>query len=201
MKKPKLKTLILLLICAASLNLPSASALITFGLGNDPVRDAGWPEGALKVANLKCRVGWWVGPPFGGGEWHFLYRGDTETFVQALTAFADMRSPVVELVIHNGLEIDSILKSMNKQGLDPRVDWTFTVWNPENWNRLYNDPKQVSLASNPNFRKPVAPPRMDVYVGGGLLDWNAVRVPSAIRVRDERVSAASVNPTDGALVR
>jgi len=114
MKKWRLKAFLLILVCAASLNLPTASALISIALGNDPVRDAGWPEGTLAVANLKCRVAWWEGPPYGGGERHFLYRGNTDTFIQALAAFADIRSPVIELAVHNGPQIDGVLKSINK---------------------------------------------------------------------------------------
>jgi len=58
-----------------------ASALILTGEGNTPVTDAGWPAGTLVLANLKTRAGWWEGPPFGGGEWHFLYRGNTEALM------------------------------------------------------------------------------------------------------------------------
>ena len=59
---------LLLIACTAWL-LPSAAfALIMTGTGNEPVSDAGWPAGALAVANLKSRVGWWEGPPFGGGN-------------------------------------------------------------------------------------------------------------------------------------
>jgi hypothetical protein len=47
------------------------------------------------VANLKSRVGWWEGPPFGGGEWHFLYRGDQAAFEATLAAFAAIRAPVL----------------------------------------------------------------------------------------------------------
>ena len=65
-------SLLLLLLSATP-----APALIMVGKGNAPVADSGWPAGALDVANLKTRVGWWEGPPFGGGEWTFLYRGDT----------------------------------------------------------------------------------------------------------------------------
>ena len=179
---------------------PLASALIYFGIGNDPVRDGGWPEGSLAVANMKCRVGWWEGPPYGGGEWHFLYRGNAMVFMEALTAFAAIRAPERELVIHDGPEINSILK-LNKPDGDSRIDWTFTAWNPESWNRLYNNPNSFSQASSPNFREPVAPPRIDVYIGGGLLEWANVTVPAGVRVRDERAPAAGVNPGDGAVVR
>src|SRR5207244_10439357 len=51
----------------------TAFALITGGWGNDAVRGAGWPLGALEVADLKTRVGFWEGPPFGGGQYQFLY--------------------------------------------------------------------------------------------------------------------------------
>ena len=194
--KPAVKVLYFILILLLA---RSASALILFGLGNDPVRDGGWPEGSLAVANLKCRVAWWEGPPYGGGEWHFLYRGNTAAFVEALTGFAAIRWPEHELVIHDGPEIDGVLK-LHKPD-DARVDWTFTVWNPESWNQLYNNPNTVFAASSPNFRQPVSPPRIDVYIGGGLLDWTNVTIPAGVRVRDERASAAGVNPSDGAVVR
>lgn len=96
--------LFLPLFCAAWLWPWTASALIQVGLGNDPVSDHGWPQGALAVANLKSRVGWWEGPPFGGGQWQFLYRGETEAFLEALTNFAAMRAPALDLVIRDGPE-------------------------------------------------------------------------------------------------
>ena len=66
--------------------------LITVGRGNQPVRDNDWPAGSLDVANLKSRVGWWEGPPFGGGQHQFLYRGDVEAFQRALDAFAKIET-------------------------------------------------------------------------------------------------------------
>ena len=167
-----------------------ASALIMSGTGNQPVHDYGWPEGALKVANLESRLGWWEGPPFGGGEWHFLYHGNTEAFQKALTAFAAIRAPALDFVLHDGPHEDGILKK--------QVDWTFTVWVPANWHSLFNNPKSVFEADQPNFRQPVAPPRLDVYVGSGV-DWAKVKVPPGLSVRDER--APAVNPTPGAILR
>src|SRR5262249_50515354 len=78
-----------------------ASALIQSSTGNQPVPDPGWPEGARAVANLPSRAGWWEGPPFGGGEWHFIYRGDGAAFEQALTNFAAIKAPMPEVVLHN----------------------------------------------------------------------------------------------------
>jgi hypothetical protein len=160
-----------------------ASALILSGTGNRPVRDAGWPEGALAVANLESRTGWWEGPPFGGGEWHFLYRGDAEAFEKALETFAAIRAAALDLVIHDGPQEDSILKQ--------KVEWAFTVWVPKNWHRLYNNPKSVFDANNPHFRQPGDPPRLDVYIGGGQVEWAKVKVPANLHVRDQRASAAA----------
>ncbi len=192
---------VLSLLCLGLLTPLSASALIMVGHGNNPVRDAGWPEGALAVANLKSRVGWWEGPPFGGGEWQFLYRGDTEAFTEALTSFAATRAPSLDLVIHDGPQENTFLKDSAKPNADTRVDWTFTVWVPANWNRLYNNPKILFDADQPRFRRPVDPPRLDVYVGGGQVDWAKVKVPASLRVRDERASAAGVELSGGSVVR
>jgi hypothetical protein len=56
--------------------------LVMVGQGNDPVNDAGWPTGALALANLESRVGWYEGPGFGGGQWTFAYRGDADAGVE-----------------------------------------------------------------------------------------------------------------------
>ncbi len=163
------------------------------GRGNQEVRDAGWPEGALALANFESRIGWWEGPPFGGGEWHFLFCGNTEGFQDALAVFAAIRAPALDLVLHDGPYEDSLLKE--------RVDWAFTVWVPANWHRLFNNPKSVHEAGDPHFRQPVDPPRLDVYVGGGGgVDWAKVKVPAGLRVRDERAAAAPVRPGGGAIV-
>jgi hypothetical protein len=66
------------------LTAPPAMGIISVGKGNDPVHDPGWPAGSLAVANLKARVGWMEGPPFGGGNWTFFYRGGTEQLQETL---------------------------------------------------------------------------------------------------------------------
>ncbi len=180
-------------LCIGMLMPLATFALIVTGHGNDPVRDAGWPEGALAVANLKTRVGWGEGPPFGGGKWQFLYRGDTEAFQQALTTFAAMRAPKLDLFIQDGPQENSILKE--------RTDWTFTVWNPASWYRLYNNPRSVFSADQPNFRQPVAPPRLDVYLGGGQVNWAKVNLPANVTVHDERASAAGVDLSGGSVIQ
>jgi hypothetical protein len=181
------------LVLAVCLLIPQAKALILSGTG--PANDAGWPKGAATVANLKSSVGWWEGPPFGGGEWHVLFRSNTEAFVQALTNFAAIRAPALDLVIHDGPKHDPFLKREGKPDTDTRVDWEFVVWHPESWNRLYNNTNQTIFTNSPNFRKPAPAPRLDVYVGGGGVDWAKTTIPSGLHIRDERARPKSSERT------
>jgi hypothetical protein len=181
-------------VIACVLAAGQASALILSGRGNQAVRDAGWPEGALAMANFESRIGWWEGPPFGGGEWHFLYQGNTDGFKDALAVFAAIRAPALEVVLHDGPYEDGILKE--------RADWAFTVWVPASWNRLFNNPKSVFDAASPHFRQPVDPPRLDVYIGGGGgVDWANIKVPAGLKVRDERSAALGVDLAGGSIVQ
>ncbi len=182
--------------------LPCTSiALIMTGKGNDPVNDAGWPAGALAVANLKSRIGWWEGPPFGGGNWNFQYRGDTASFTEALAAFAAIRTPVLELVIHDDSGESPFLKDEAKADADTQYDWSFSVWVPANWHRLYNNPKSFFGADQPQFRQPVDPPRLDLHLRAGGVDFSKIKIPPNIRVKDERASAVGLKVEGGAMVR
>jgi len=185
---------------ALCLACPSAQALIMVIPGNQRVENYGWPLGAEKVANLPSRLGAWEGPPFGGGEWHFLYRSkDTAEFNEALALFAAIRTPRLELVIHDALGPEPSHTPKSKVELG--ADWTFTVWRPENWHRLYSNPESSYDCGNPNFRKPVAPPRIDVYLGGGAIVWLGVKVPEKVRVIDRRAEAAPAKLDGGGLIR
>jgi hypothetical protein len=162
------------------------NALIVSGTGS-PTETNGWPEGAAAVSDLKSCVGWWEGPPFGGGEWHIQFRGDAEALNQALTNFAAIKSPTLDLVIHDGPKHDQFLE-LDKQSqlvTDSRVDWELVIWIPENWNRLYNGTNAV-FADSPNYHKPVPAPLLNLYVGGGDVDLKKMQIPSNLHVHDER---------------
>ena len=165
-------------VLAVCLLILQAKALILSGTG--PVNLVGCPDGSATVANLQSSVGWWEGPPFGGGEWHIQFRGDAEAFAVALTNFAAIHAPALDLVIHDGPGQDQFLDG------DKRADWTFTVWNPESWNQLYKNTNVTFSADSPNYHKPVPAPRLDIYVGGGAVDWAKVKIPAGLHVRDER---------------
>jgi hypothetical protein len=157
-----------------------ANALIVSATGN-PTYTNGWPEGVTAVSNLKSCVGWWEGPPFGGGESHILFRGDTAAFTQALTNFAAIRAPALDLVIHDGVKHD--------QFLETNVDWELVVWNPESWNQRYNSTNEANqsfFAKDPNFHKPVPAPCLDVYISSGGVDLEKIKIPDNLHVRDER---------------
>jgi len=200
---------------------PTASlALIEVAKGNKPVKNLGWPTGTEAVANLPSRLGFTVGPPFGGGEYHFKYHcKDTAEFSRALDKFGTIRAPRTArqslqsiggqrswimddkpllLVVHDWP------KGRSERGAvedGKRVDWTFTVWVARNFHRLFSHPKGTYGSDHPNYRQPVPPPRIDVYVGGeGPIEWDEVRVPSNVRVIDQRRSAATASQ-DGGVVR
>src|SRR5262245_28308999 len=95
-------TRLCILIALVVIGTPTSLALITGSTGNQPVTNMGWPEGTTQVANLACRLGYWEGPPFGGGEYHFLYRSDAAVLNEALQLFARIRAPRLELLVRDG---------------------------------------------------------------------------------------------------
>jgi len=207
------KTVHLFSVLSALWLLPTVvSALITGSEGNKPIPNMGWPTGSEAVANLPSRLRYMEGPPFGGGEYFFEYHcKDTAEFNSALKLFGAIRVPrtanrslgtfggetvrIVDekpllLVVHDGPKQESTLGGKPPASEESRVDWTFTVWAPENYHNLFSNPKGFFDSDHPNFRQPVPPPRIDVYVGGGgPIAWEKVEVPSNVRVIDRRAVA------------
>jgi hypothetical protein len=185
----------------------AANALITGAKGNQPVENHGWPEGCVEVANLETRLGWWEGPPFGGGEYHFEYRGDVNSFQRALDLLAKVEAKERLLVVHDGSVESFWLKDEKDPKVDARYDWSFTVWNPKSYDQLYNNPTSTFSARDPrgHFRQPLPPPQIDVYIGGAPagagVDWSRVMVPAGLTVRDERASAHGYPPDAGSVLR
>jgi len=94
-------------------------------------------------------------------------------------------------------------RQSNAYGIDfgKRIDWTFTVWAPEHFHRLFSHPYVKFLSASPNYRQPVPPPRIDVYAGeGGPIEWDEVSVPPKVRVIDRRRSATK-SADSGRVVR
>jgi hypothetical protein len=159
-------TAIVLMLAVAGV----VQAMILVG-GADPIQDHGWPAGSVATANLPTRISWWAGSPFGTGSmYEFEYHDEnTEQFNKALKTFAQIRARRLELIVHNGPKTGRY-RSTEPANRGKRIDWTFTVWNPDDWDNLYNSPRSYKINSDhPNFKKPVDPPRMDVYIGGGAV--------------------------------
>ncbi|HSV14644.1 MAG TPA: carboxypeptidase-like regulatory domain-containing protein [Tepidisphaeraceae bacterium] len=180
---------------------PHAQALIESARGNDPVADMNWPTGAVDLANFKTRVGWWEGPPFGGGERCFQYRGDTAACTEAPAAFARVKAPQLLLIVHEGPGNGQFLKDSQDPNADTSLDWELTLWTPENFHRLFNNPKSAFDSVVPEFRGELPPPKLDVYPSNGRIDWSRVAVPANVTVRDERAIASGYKVEDGSVVR
>ena len=170
-----------------------ASASIAVGtppIDSQLLRDC--PDGSARVAALSSCVGYWEGPPFGGGEWHIQFRGDGDALNQALTNFAAIKFTQLDVVIHDGPKNDQFIGNLPKLGADntsPRVDWEFVVWEPKNWKSLYNS-TNAALArifkDDPRLGKPYPAPLLNIYIGGGQVDWDNVKIPANVYVDDER---------------
>jgi hypothetical protein len=180
---------LVLALCAVSAFSSHVWALIEIG-GRDPLPDPGWPTGALQLANLPTRVSYWVGPPFGGGQYCLQYRSDDAApFNEALQVFSRIVAPRLELIVLDGA---------NEGGIGGDVDWEFTVWVPANYYR-FSEWGRTAPLREPYCALPA--PTLTLYPGGpGHLRWEEVAVPSNVHVIDKRVDASPYKDSTGGVV-
>ncbi len=179
---------------------PVVFALILGGEGNTPVGDPGWPSGAAAIFNVSSRIAWWEGPPFGGGEWHAECRGDAKAFNAVLVDFARLDVKSKQIVLHDGIGSSIWLNINNEPANRPaaRLDWTFVVWQPDNWNRL----RKLPAAINPTDAEDETngpPAQIDVYTGGNT-KWADVIVPKGLKIVDQRLEAHGFTVADGVVL-
>jgi hypothetical protein len=190
----------LLVVSFSAIVIESAFALITGGTGNDPVRDPGWPAGAAVVFNQPTRVAHWVGPPFGGGQWHGDYRGTTQELNAVLENFAKIDAKSKRLNVHDGIGRSFWLNMNNEpaKAEAAKIDWTFVVWEPRSWEQLRGlDARfRPSDVSDENDGPPV---QLDVYTGGGIR-WEDVKVPPGIQLFDDRLEGHGFTRDDGTVL-
>ena len=74
------------------------------------------------------------------------------------------------------------LKDGKDDKSDDRIDFSYNVWTPENWNHLYNNPKSNFSAEDPNggFRNGVAAPQIDVPLRVIVIDLSVGEDPSQL---------------------
>lgn len=177
-----------------------ARALIEGGEGNEAIRDPGWPAGAAAVFNFKGRVAHWVGPPFGGGEWHADCRGNAEDLNAILAAFDRIDAKNKKVIVHDGTG-NSFWLNINREPAKreaAKIDWMFTVWQKENFDRLAKMPPDLRRISESDLR--LGPPTtLDIYTGGSV-KWADVLMPKGLTVIDKRLEAHGFKLSDGVVL-
>jgi hypothetical protein len=184
----------------AALYSPAAFALITGGEGSEPISDPGWPTGAAAVFNHPTRVAYWVGPPFGGGQWHAECRGDAVALSRVLDDFAKIDAKQNRIVVHDGVGSSFWLNpngDPNKKA-DAQIDWRFMVWQQDSWNRLREMPVEL-VPPDVTAAEDGPPAEIDVWVGDNIR-WADVTVPKGVEVIDERLEAHGFSEADGVVV-
>lgn len=172
-----------------------AAALITGGEGNSPVSDPGWSKGAAPVFNVKARVAWWEGPPFGGGQYTAECRGDAAAFNAVLADFAKIEASGRRMIVHDGVGASFWLNPNGEEGKKKyaQIDWTFTVWIPAHFERLRGVRGELSDEAS-------SYPTIHLYAGGNV-KWDEVKVPDGITVDDQRLEAHGFTLADGTVLQ
>jgi hypothetical protein len=174
-----------------------AFALITGGEGNQPISDPGWPAGAAVIVNNPTRIAYWVGPPFGGGQWHAEYRGDAAVFNEILASFAKLDVKTKRLVVHDGVGHSFWLhpnREPDKKAA-AEMDWMFVVWEIASWERMQKMPAELK-PGDVGDAESGPPSQIDVYIGDNIR-WPDVNVPDGIEVDDRRMESHGFTPADG----
>ncbi len=187
-------------LAVAAIIVPRAFALILGGEGNMPINDPGWPKGAAVIFNTPSRIAYWEGPPFGGGQWHAECRGDAKALNKVLADFTKLNVKSKRIVLHDGVG-QSFWLNMNQKPAKraaAKMDWSFMVWQPGNWERLRNFPADLN-PTNPADAKNGPPAQIDIYTGGNI-KWADVKVPQGLKIIDQRLEAHGFKLADGIVV-
>ncbi len=172
-----------------------ANALITGGEGNRPLRDPGWPAGAVDVFNWDSRVAWWEGPPFGGGQWHAEAKGNAEEINKVLRAFARIDLPDKRVILQDGVGF-SFWLDPNRAGKgkrinrDHKIDWIFTVWTDAGWQTQQKLPVDLRAAKGEK-------PECTLTIYTGTVRWDELKIPSELSVTDNTLEGHGFEKSDG----
>lgn len=169
------------LIGLVTLVLSSAAlALYSINFGNDPATDQNWPVGSVPLANLPTRFARADGDP---GNTIFAYHGDTVAFQAAVDLFGKVASLELRLIVHGGANPSSMFSGGPRPNNRPE-DWTFTVFNPEEFGR------RQRMVGNLVPAVPMPSPSLNLYLAKeSTIDLAAIKVPANIKIIDERAGA------------
>lgn len=172
-----------------------AFSMITGGK-DEPMEVRGLPNGSLPLANLKTRVAWWEGPPFGGGQYHFEYSGQTADLQKAIDLFANIDSKRMQVVVRAG-EQTSFWLDLQDKDTKHAIDWQFVVWVPKNWQHLSNA-KAGLLPPGEEGDSPMTV--LNIFVTDRI-KWETLRIPESLKIVDERLEANGIAVDQGAALR
>ena len=79
-----------------------------------------------------------------------------------------------------------------------RMDWSFMVWQPDNWKRLRKLPADLN-PTGPEDAGTGPPAQIDVYTGGNI-KWADVVVPKGLKIVDQRMEAHGFTVADGVVL-
>jgi hypothetical protein len=182
------------LLCVFALTSP-AFALITGGEG-EPIKVRGFPGGSLPLANLKTRIAWWEGPPFGGGQYRFEYSGRTADLQRAIDLFAKVDTKRKQVVVRAGEHTSFWLDLRDKKKKHP-IDWQFVVWVPKNWQHL-NNARAGLLPPGEEGDSPLT--ALNIFVTDRI-EWKNLKIPKSLKVVDERLEANGLAADQGGALR
>lgn len=172
----------------------SAWALYGISFGNQPVTNERWPDGSVALANLPSRFAQATGDP---GDSIFAYSGDTAAFQVAVDLLAKLTAPEVRLIVHGGANPNSMFAGAparnNGRNKAQKEDWTFTVFNPEAFNR------RQAMFADLVPKRPMPSPSINLFLEkASKIEFAAIKVPANIKIIDER---ADSNAAAGSIIR
>ncbi|MCO6045645.1 hypothetical protein NG895_17240 [Aeoliella sp. ICT_H6.2] len=172
-----------------------AVALITGSDGDEPVDNPGWPVGAAEAFNVRQRIAYWVGPPFGGGQYHGEFRGDTAALNEVLDIFGDIRNDNKRIVVEEGTAPSGWLRLRDRSKEPVQCDWKLMVWDAASWKQLSGMRAGLD-PTDPADRAKGPPTVLTIYTGGNI-EWDQVKLPEGVEVVDNRLSAHGFTEQDG----
>lgn len=186
----------LLATAAVLLILASPSqALITGGTHDGPIENPGWPAGVAEAFNVRGRVAFWEGPPFGGGQYHGEYRGDTAALNDVLDLFGQIQNDNKRIEIEEGTAPSGWLRLADKNKKPVECDWKLMVWNASSWKQLSGMRAGLD-PTDPADRDKGPPTVLTIYTGGNI-KWGEVKLPEGVEVVDNRLAAHGFSQQDG----
>lgn len=175
-------------------------ALIMGSDSDEPLEIADWPEGAAEIFNIRERVAYWEGPPFGGGQYHAECRGDTDTLNAVLAKFAAVECDNKRIVVADGVGRSFWINPNDEpeKRKKARIDWRLMVWGDGNWKRASEMPAGINPI-DPAEKKLGPPCEITIYTGGNI-DWAKVKLPKGVPVDDNRMEAHGYTHEDGVVI-